>query len=102
MQTAHAAQESCRAADPAWRSRAPADRVPPRQPVTDTTQIPDAATPAAADASSRPPDEFANVPSPRARHPILALLGVALALYLVWHVRDDVVYALSPGTPVDL
>lgn len=54
------------------------------------------------DPRTQTPDEFANVPSPRARHPILALLGVFLAVYLVWHVRDDVLYALSSGTPVDL
>jgi hypothetical protein len=47
-------------------------------------------------------DEFAHVPSSRARHPALALAAAALALFIVFHIRHDVLYSLSPSTPVDL
>jgi hypothetical protein len=45
-------------------------------------------------------DEFANVPSPRTRHPALALGTAALALFIIAHVRDDIAYSLSAGLPI--
>jgi hypothetical protein len=42
-----------------------------------------------------PADEFAAVPSPRRRHPALALGAAALAIFLLYLVHDDVFYALS-------
>jgi len=47
-------------------------------------------------------DEFAHVPSPRTRHPLLALAAAALAFFLVWHVRQELRYALSSAEPLDL
>jgi hypothetical protein len=47
-------------------------------------------------------DEFAHIPSPRTRHPLLALAAAALAFYLVFHVRHELRYALSSGTPLEL
>jgi hypothetical protein len=47
-------------------------------------------------------DEFAHIPSPRTRHPLLALAAAALALYLVIHVRHDLRYTLSPAEPLEL
>lgn len=47
-------------------------------------------------------DEFAGIPSPRTRHPALALGAVLLAAFLIFHVRADIRYALSPDTPRDL
>jgi hypothetical protein len=42
-----------------------------------------------------PADEFANVPSPRRRHPAIALGAVALAGFLLYQIHDDLFYALS-------
>jgi hypothetical protein len=57
-------------------------------------------------AGGRPPagggDEFAHIPTPRTRHPILAVAAAALALFLVVHVRHELRYALSSSTPLDL
>jgi hypothetical protein len=47
-------------------------------------------------------DEFAHIPTPRTRHPILAIAAAALALFLVVHVRQELRYALSSGQPLDL
>ena len=47
-------------------------------------------------------DEFAHVPSPRTRHPVLALAAAALAFFLVFHVRHELRYALSSSEPLDL
>jgi hypothetical protein len=47
-------------------------------------------------------DEFAHIPSPRTRHPALALAAAALAFYLVFHVRHELRYALSSGDALEL
>jgi hypothetical protein len=47
-------------------------------------------------------DEFAHIPRPRARHPIIGAAGAALAFFLVFHVRADLRYALSSGDPAEL
>jgi hypothetical protein len=47
-------------------------------------------------------DEFAHIPTPRTRHPILAIAAAALALFLIVHVRHELRYVLSSGTPLDL
>jgi hypothetical protein len=47
-------------------------------------------------------DEFAHIPSPRTRHPLLAVAAAALAFYLVFHVRHELRYALSAGEALDL
>jgi hypothetical protein len=47
-------------------------------------------------------DEFAHVPSPRTRHPVLALAAAALAFFLVFHVRHELRYALSSSEALDL
>jgi hypothetical protein len=47
-------------------------------------------------------DEFAHIPRPRARHPLFAVAGALLAFYLVFHLRDDLRYALSSGEVTDL
>ncbi len=47
-------------------------------------------------------DEFADVPSARTRHPVLALGVVGLAVFLVFHVRADLVFALSSSRATDL
>src|SRR4029077_9416378 len=61
-----------------------------------------AKTNAAADGAAGAVDEFAHIPRPRARHPIVAAAGALLAFFLVFHVRHDLRYALSSGEPVDL
>jgi hypothetical protein len=48
------------------------------------------------------PDEFAHIPSRPARPPFLAIGAALLALFLAVRLRDDVAYALSPRTPIDL
>jgi len=40
-------------------------------------------------------DEFANIPSQRRRHPVIALAAAALALLLIYQVHDDLFFALS-------
>lgn len=47
-------------------------------------------------------DEFAHVPSPRRRHPVVSLAAAGLALFLVYQVHDDLFYALSHSTVRDL
>jgi len=51
---------------------------------------------------ARGADEFAHIPSPRTRHPLLALAAAALAFYLVFHVRHELRYTLSSGEPLDV
>ena len=49
-----------------------------------------------------PEDEFAGIRSRAGRHPGLALGAVALALFIIFHVRADISYALSSTDPIDL
>ena len=46
-------------------------------------------------------DEFAHIPRSATRHPLIAVGGAVLALYLIFHLRHDLRYALSAGEPVD-
>jgi len=52
--------------------------------------------------ASETADEFAHVPSPRVRHPVLAAAAAGLAFFLVFHIQKDLRYALSPSEPLDL
>ena len=47
-------------------------------------------------------DEFAGIPSSRGRHPAIALGTAALACFLIFQIRSDLRYALSPGPAQDL
>jgi hypothetical protein len=47
-------------------------------------------------------DEFADIPRPRTRHPLLALAAAMLALFLAVKMRADLSYFLSPREPSDL
>lgn len=47
-------------------------------------------------------DEFAAIPRPRTRHPLLALGAGVLALFLVVKMRGDLRYFMSSSTPADL
>src|SRR5882724_1438260 len=49
-----------------------------------------------------PEDEFAGIRSRAGRHPALALGAAALALFIIFHVRADISYALSSNEPIDL
>jgi hypothetical protein len=49
-----------------------------------------------------PGDEFANVPSPRRRHPAVALGAVVLAGFLLYVIHDDLFYAFSHSEARDL
>jgi hypothetical protein len=49
-----------------------------------------------------PADEFAGVPSPRRRHPVVALGAVLLAGFLLYQIHDDLFYALSSAQARDL
>jgi hypothetical protein len=51
---------------------------------------------------SAPADEFANIPSPRRRHPALAFAAAALAVFLVYQIHQDLFFALSSAGPTDL
>jgi len=64
--------------------------------MTDTAQTPGAAGDAAG------VDEFAHIPHARGRHPLFAVGGALLAFFLVFHIRHDLRYALSPNEPTDL
>ena len=44
-------------------------------------------------------DEFAHIPRSATRHPLIAVGGAVLALYLIFHLRHDLRYALSAGEP---
>lgn len=63
-------------------------------------------TPPAGDAPAGgppgPPDEFAGIPSRASRHPAIAAAAILLAGFLVFQMRADVRYALSPTVAVDL
>jgi hypothetical protein len=47
-------------------------------------------------------DEFADIPTPRTRHPALALAAGVLALFLVAKMRSDLTFFLASGTPAEL
>jgi hypothetical protein len=47
-------------------------------------------------------DEFAHIPTPRTRHPVLAVAAALLSAYLVFHVRHELRYVLSSGEALDL
>jgi hypothetical protein len=47
-------------------------------------------------------DEFAHIPQPRGRHPVVAVAGALLAFFLVFHSRHELRYALLSGEPLDL
>ena len=47
-------------------------------------------------------DEFAHIPSPRTRHPLLAVAAAALAFFLVFHVRHELRYTLSSSEALEL
>jgi hypothetical protein len=64
------------------------------------TPVPGAAAPPAAVPAGQPPDEFAGIRAGPTRHPVLAALTVALAAFLIFQLRADLRYALSPATPV--
>jgi hypothetical protein len=49
-----------------------------------------------------PGDEFANIPSPRRRHPLVALGAAALAVFLLYQIHDDLFYALSQAQARDV
>jgi hypothetical protein len=49
-----------------------------------------------------PADEFANVPSSRRRHPVLALAAALLAGFLIYQIHEDLFFALSHSSPTDL
>lgn len=61
----------------------------------------DPLTPSAAQPQP-PEDEFAGVRARAGRHPALALGAAALALFIIFHVRADISYALSSAEPIDL
>jgi hypothetical protein len=46
-------------------------------------------------------DEFAHIPRASTRHPLIAVGGALLAVYLIFHLRHDLRYALSASEPVD-
>jgi hypothetical protein len=47
-------------------------------------------------------DEFSHIPSRPRRPPLLTLLTLAVAVFLIVRLRHDVRYALSPSVPTDL
>jgi hypothetical protein len=49
-----------------------------------------------------PADEFANIPSSRRRHPVIALAAAALAGFLIFQVHEDLFFALSHSVAIDL
>ena len=72
--------------------------------VTDRAKTTDAPSAAPGRSPTAPAgtDEFAHIPAPRTRHPLLAAAAALLAFYLVFHIRHDLRYALSPTEPLDL
>lgn len=49
-----------------------------------------------------PADEFANIPSSRRRHPVLAAAAAALAVFLIYQIHEDLFFALSSASPTEL
>ena len=47
-------------------------------------------------------DEFAGIPSSGGRHPVIAVGTAALACFLIFQIKDDLRYALSPAVAQDL
>ena len=47
-------------------------------------------------------DEFAGVPSPRRRHPVLAVAAAVLAVFLLYQLHEDVFFALSHSEARDI
>jgi hypothetical protein len=47
-------------------------------------------------------DEFADIPTPRTRHPVLAICAGLLAIFLVVKMRGDLAFFLSSSQPADL
>ena len=47
-------------------------------------------------------DEFANVPSPRRRHPAIAWAATALAAFLIYQIHDDLLFAISHSEARDV
>jgi hypothetical protein len=47
-------------------------------------------------------DEFAHIPDRSRRPPLLVVLTVAVAVFLIVRLRHDVSFALSPATPIEL
>ncbi len=62
----------------------------------------DSAKTNAANAGAGAVDEFAHIPRPRVRHPIVGAAGAALAFFLVFHIRHDLRYALSSRQPAEI
>jgi hypothetical protein len=62
----------------------------------------DSAKTNAATAGAGAVDEFAHIPRPRVRHPIVGAAGAALAFFLVFHIRHDLRYALSSRQPAEI
>ena len=47
-------------------------------------------------------DEFAGVPSPRRRHPVLSIAAAVLAVFLLYQIHEDVFFALSHAEARDI
>jgi hypothetical protein len=71
--------------------------------VTDqNSRIPPTASGPESDPTAPAEDEFANVPSSPRRHPLIALATLAVAVFLIFKLKDDVSFALSSTSPIDL
>jgi hypothetical protein len=66
--------------------------------VTDTSTP----TPPSAPDNRPPEDEFAGIPSNSRRHPVIAVGTAVLACFLLYQIKDDVLYSLSSSTAQDL
>ncbi len=49
-----------------------------------------------------PDDEFAHIPTPRRRSPVIAVAAAVLAIFLAIRLRKDVVFALSSALPIEV
>ena len=49
-----------------------------------------------------PADEFAHIPSSRRRHPAIALAATALAVFLIYQIHDDLLFAISHSDVRDI
>jgi hypothetical protein len=47
-------------------------------------------------------DEFAHVPSSRRRHPAIALAATVLAVFLIYQIHDDIIFAISHSDARDI